>query len=49
MTSHVPSDKNEYLQLKTLATEEIGETPSSPCLVKATPIAAKNNPIINNK
>ena len=32
----------------TLAMEEVGDTPSSPCLVKATPKAEKKRLIINN-
>lgn len=43
ITSHVPSDMAVNLQLITLATDEIGETPSSPCFVNATPNAEKIN------
>lgn len=45
--SHVPREKEIYLQLSTLATDEMGDTPSSPCFVTATPKAAKNKLIIN--
>ena len=45
--SHVPRERNVNLQLRILATEEIGDTPSPACLEKATPIAEKNKPIIN--
>ena len=31
----------------TFATDDIGDTPSSPCFVKATPRAEKNRLIIN--
>ena len=36
------------MQLMTFAMEEVGDTPSSPCLVKATPKAEKKRLIINN-
>lgn len=48
MISRVPRDKAVYLQLMTFAMEEVGDTPSSPCLVKATPNAEKKRLIINN-
>jgi len=35
--------------LTTFATEEIGETPSSPCFVRATPIPIKNRQAIKSK
>ena len=37
--SRLPIDKAENLMLKTFAGEKIGETPSSPLLVTATPRA----------
>lgn len=46
--SQVPSENTGNCRLTTLATDEIGDTPSSPCLVTATPSPEKNNPIINN-
>ena len=45
--SHTPSEKPPFVQLSTFATDEIGDTPSSPCFVKATPSAEKNRLIIN--
>ena len=45
--SQFPKDKNENLMLKTFATDEIGDTPSSPLFVTATPSAEKNRLIIN--
>jgi len=35
--------------LMTFATEEMGDTPSSPFLVMATPMALKNNPMIKRR
>lgn len=43
IVSHVPKDRNVNFMLTIFATEEIGETPSSPCLVSATPIPIKND------
>lgn len=48
MISHVPKDNEENLKLIIFATDEIGDTPNSPCFVNATPKAAKNRLIINN-
>lgn len=48
MMSRVPRDQAVYLQLMTFAMEEVGDTPSSPCLVKATPKAEKKRLIMNN-
>ena len=39
--SQFPKVRNGNRQLSTFATEEIGDTPSSPCLVNATPNAEK--------
>ena len=47
MISQVPNEKVLNLQLSTLATDDIGDTPSSPYFVYATPIAAKNSPKTN--
>lgn len=48
MMSRVPRDQAVYLQLMTFAIEEVGDTPSSPCLVKVTPKAEKKRLIMNN-
>ena len=46
--SQTPIVKKSNLILRIFATEEIGETPSSPCFVKATPTAEINRLIINS-
>jgi hypothetical protein len=48
MTSHVPNDIDVNLQLNIFATEDIGDTPSSPCFVNAMPRAIKNRLITNS-
>lgn len=47
--SHVPKEIKVNFMLTTFAIEEIGETPSSACFVKATPTPQKNRLIMNNK
>ena len=49
MISQVPRLNAVNLQLITFATDDIGDTPSSPCFVNATPTPAKNNPAINSR
>ena len=49
MISQYPSDSCGSRMLITFAAEEIGETPSSPFLVMATPRALKNSPIMNKR
>lgn len=46
--NQVPRDNTGNFKLTTLATDEIGDTPSPPHLVTATPSPEKNSPIINN-
>ena len=47
ITDRIPGERSVYLQLNTLATDEIDDTPSSPCFVTAMPTAAKNKLIAN--
>ena len=46
--SQFPKERDVNLQLKTFATEEIGETPSPACFANATPKAEKKRPVMNN-
>ena len=46
--SQAPRESESMRLLKTFGTEDIGDTPSSPCFVIATPNAAKYKLMINN-
>lgn len=46
--SQLPIDTAVNLRLSTLGTEDMGDTPSSPAFVHATPNAEKNRLIINS-